>query len=299
MGQRRKKSQLLFKAEYYVVLCIMKCMSITPRSFILSMGKVLGIIVYFIDRKHRLLIINNLKRVFQDKREDWYRSIARQNFCNFGMLSLEFSHISRLTKDTIKDILTFDGKEYIESALSQGKGVILLSAHTGNWELAAAGMSLLDLPFNAVVKRIKNPYVNHIITSQREYAGMKTILHGDGVKKIVKALKNNEIVCFLVDQASSKKNGIPVSFFGYPAWTHIGIIVLALKYNPPIIPAFALREGIKHRLVFQKPFELIRTDTLKKDIEVNTLRMNKLIEGVVREYPSQWFWMHNRWKRRI
>ncbi|MGA1823568.1 MAG: lysophospholipid acyltransferase family protein [bacterium] len=298
MGQRQKRSQFIFKLQYYAALGIMKSIASIPRSIGLAIGQALGIMAYVIDRKHRLLIIHNLKLAFPDKSIVWRRSVARDNFRNFGMLVLEFFQISRLSKDTMQSILQFEGEEYIQSALSKGKGVILLSAHTGNWELAGAGMSLVGLPINVVVKGIRNPYINDIITIQRENAGTKIINRRNGIKGIVKALRNNEIVCFLVDQAALKRNGMRLNFFNHPAWTNIGVIVLALKYNPTIIPTFALRDGTRHRLVFQKPFELIRTDNFKADIRENALRMNKVVEGIIREYPSQWFWMHNRWKQR-
>ena len=298
MKKKIRRTKTVYVLEYYATMLVMKCICLVPRSIGLSIGKIIGIYIYLVDRKHRALVIENLKRVYKDKKKSWYQKMAIEHFRNFGMLIFEFFKISQLNEQEIRDILTIEGEENIREALAKGKGVFLMSAHIGNWELVGAGLSLLKLPINVVVKSIRNPYINNIIIRQRSLAGINVIPARGALKKTLYALKKNEIVCFLMDQATSKKDGINVNFFDIPAWTNIGLIVLSLKTGATIIPTFAVREGKNHKVIFQKPFELIRTGNSKVDIRENTIRMNKIIEKIILDYPAQWFWVHNRWKKR-
>ena len=298
MGKKSRRLKIVYKVEYFICLIVMKFISLIPRSIGLSIGRIIGVLVYLVDRRHRVLVIKNFKRVYRGKNRAWYHKITRDNFRNFGMLLFEFFKISQLTEKEIIGILRLEGEENLREALSNGRGVFLMSAHLGNWELVGAGLSLLRLPINVIVKSIRNPYINKIIIRQRRSAGINVIPAKGALKKILYALKNNEIICFLMDQSSSKKDGINVKFFDIPAWTNIGLIVLALKTGAPVIPTFAIREGNNHKVIFQKPFNLIRTGNNRVDIRENCLRMNKLIEQIILDYPSQWFWVHNRWKKR-
>ncbi len=128
--------------------------------------------------------------------------------------------------------------------------------------------------------------------------GAKLYPKSRAMRKILRSMRNKELVGFLLDQNTNVQSGVFVDFFGKPACTHNGMAVIALGTDAPVISAFLVREGTGFRVEFGPEIPLIRTGNKEKDIVENTRQYNRVLESIILRYPDQWFWVHRRWKTR-
>jgi len=155
-------------------------------------------------------------------------------------------------------------------------------------------------PIMVIAKPMKkNRWVDQFITKIRNAAGLEVISNVKASRKVMRALSQNRVVGILIDQRAKRSEGIWADFFGRKAPTTPGLAVLAMKTGAPVLPVFMVRNGFqKHRLLIQEPLELIHTGNIKKDVEANTQLFNQTLESMIRQYPDQWFWVHQRWERK-
>jgi KDO2-lipid IV(A) lauroyltransferase len=190
------------------------------------------------------------------------------------------------------------GWEHVQKALDKGKGVLLVFAHLGQWELMANYISS-RAPVSAVAQNLYDPRLDVIMTDFRERKlRVSMIKRGVALRGIMVALKENRIVIALVDQDTGK-DGVFVPFFGKPAWTQSGVARIALKTGAALVPAFVLR-GKDGHFEFRAEKEIIGGETgdRDKDILERVRRYTEVVEKYVRAYPEQWMFMHPRWKTR-
>ena len=181
----------------------------------------------------------------------------------------------------------------------------MLTAHFGNWELLAKTFGLKGYKGNVLARPLDNPYIEKILYDLRTASGNKVIYNRENaVKNIISALNEKEIVGFLPDENASKRIGVFVDFFGVKACTMPGMANIAAKTKLPVVPAFIVRikgkDGnySKHRLIIEPPLDIKYTGDRKTDT-MNILKLfNEKIEDIIKQYPEQWFWIHNRWKTR-
>ena len=221
-------------------------------------------------------------------------------FQNLGRLLAEFSHFPKLNASNIAQIVVYDGFENYVAATQRGKGVLYLTAHFGAWELCSFSHATYGYPLKFVVRPLDNPWVNSLVNRYRTLSGNATIGKRNSLKEILATLKHNGAVGILVDQNSTRDAGVFADFFGVPACTTTSIVSIALRTGATIILAALIwdRQLRKHRLLFGPPVELVKTTDLQRDIQVNTVRCNQILEELIRKYPDQWLWVHRRWKTR-
>ncbi len=262
-------------------------------------GIALGDIAYVLDRRHRSIAIRNLQMAFGDsKSDDEIRRITREVFRNFCMTGAEFLQIPSLTYERGVEFITPENRDRLDGCLKQGKGVVLVGSHFGNWELMAAAGALAGYPISAVAKPMKHSFWNDVINEIREASGVKIIARDGSAFSIVKRLKRNEIVGILADQNMRRQN-VFVDFFGMKASTTTGPALLALKTGAALVPAFMLRNGSgKYRLIIEEPVQVTPTGDLEADTVSLTQKHAAVLEEYVRKYPSQWLWLHRRWRTR-
>ena len=153
-------------------------------------------------------------------------------------------------------------------------------------------------PTYVVGRQLNNPGLDRLVTVNRARAGIRNIVRGQSTRAILRALRQGGMVGFLIDQ-DTKVEGVFVDFFGRPAYTPVGPVVLARKTGAPIVPAAIHREADDtHHVVVREAIPLVRTGNEREDRRVNTERCSKALERFIREHPTQWVWMHRRWKRR-
>jgi KDO2-lipid IV(A) lauroyltransferase len=187
------------------------------------------------------------------------------------------------------------GARHLDEALALGRGVIVVTFHFGNWELAGAYLAGLGYPVSVVVQRIHNPFLDRMVADARTDAGMRTIPRGAAVRGAVRALKENRVVGILSDQ-DAREGGVFVPFFDRPASTPRGPAVLSLRRDAPAVTALMVRGERGSFELRIEPIEFERAGNLEEDVERFTAAYTARLEAYVRRHPEQWLWQHRRWK---
>jgi KDO2-lipid IV(A) lauroyltransferase len=202
-----------------------------------------------------------------------------------------------ITKENIHEWGDVEGLENYEAAIAKGKGVLSIVAHFGNWEILPVGIPIYAKPIHIVYRPLDNPVIDNMVEYVRTKEGNELIPKGGSGKRIMDLLKNNQIVGILSDQNVDLLEGVFVDFFGRPACTGKGLAVMAMRSGTPVIAIFPARQKSgKYKAIVKPAIEAVCTGDYDADILTNTQRFTKIIEDIVREYPDQWFWFHQRWK---
>jgi KDO2-lipid IV(A) lauroyltransferase len=271
---------------------------LSPRSAA-RIGTLIGDLGYYFDREHRTIACHNLRLAFGDAlSDDEINRIVREVFRNFAQTAVEFVRIPSLDYEKAVTLISPENRERLDECLERGKGVILVTGHFGNWELMAAAGALAGYPISAVARPMNHSIWDKIINEIRQSSGLKIIARDRSAFAIVKRLKRNEVIGILTDQNTRRQN-IFVDFFGMKAATTSGPALLALKTGAALVPAFMLRsEHGSHRLIIEEPIEVVPTGDIEADALVLTQKYTAALEKYVRQYPSQWLWLHRRWRTR-
>ena len=272
------------------------CVSRLPRSVTLAIGGWLGALVYYLASQQRELACEHLRGSLTLADERQIKTIAKRCFENLGKTAVEFMQFPRLNRKQIQQYVTFEGIEHVEQALAHGKGAIILTGHFGNWELLAASISTTIAPLTPFVRELRSPRLNALVSSYREKAGYATIDRDTGMRHALRCLKRNELLGIVAD-VDTTVSGVFVDFFGRHAYTPYGPVAIALKTGAAILPTFIIRQSDgSHRAIIEPPLTLKRTHAKEKDLVTNTQTFTKIIESYIRRHPTQWIWMHRRWK---
>jgi KDO2-lipid IV(A) lauroyltransferase len=192
------------------------------------------------------------------------------------------------------DRISYEGFENYQAAKAQGRGVLIATAHLGNWELSAFAHALMTEPMNVMVRPLDNPLVDRLVESRRTLSGNRLIFKKEAARSVLKALKNNEPVGILIDQNTTPAEGVFIDFFGKPACAGTAFAKLAFHSQAPVIPGFALwNEQTRSYAIHFRPEVPITGDTA-----ADTQRIHAVLEEAIRENPDQWLWIHRRWKSR-
>jgi len=262
-------------------------------------GCALGDIARILDSRHRKVARHNLRMAFGDEKSDReIDRIIKGVFRNIGQTGVEFFRIPSLTYEEVLEIITPEYRERLDKCLEDGRGIVLLASHFGNWELMAAAGAVAGYKISAVARPLDNPDLEKAVTGIRESSGLTILPRRTSALAVVRRLKRNEIVGILADQNTRIQN-VFVDFFGIKAATTVGPALLALKTGAHLVPAFMIREAPgRHRLIIEEPIEPVRTGDEEADVVATTQKCVDILEKYVREYPSQWFWVHRRWRAR-
>jgi len=288
------------KFFYLISLALVKIIASIPIGIAGYLLSKLSLLVYYIDRKHRNIAIENLKIAFgKEKSRKEIESIAKKVYENLFLTFLDFCRITKITKENLSDLVTFENIEYVREALARGKGLIFCTAHFGSWEILPQLFALYQKPIKIVVRPLDNPVLDMVVSKYRSLFGNKLIAKKNGLKQILMALQKREIIGILNDQNVKRSEGVFVDFFGKKACTNFVLGLISLRTDTPVIPVFIIRESLyKHRIRFEKPIEIDKGIDRKQYIYDFTQALTTIIENYVRKYPEQWFWVHRRWKTR-
>ncbi len=282
---------------YYLVRGVAGLVRILPISVAIGLGRSVGMIVYFVDVKHKNQAIANLKTAFAETKSPWeIRRITKQLFRNYGQNLIELLRLPLMNQERFKQCVSLEGMDHVQESLKQNKGLILLAMHFGSWEMASLTCSMLDQPYKVIVKPQKRfSKLDELLNSYRECGGSVTIERGMGMREFVKSLKNNEVVGMVVDQGG--RDGTLVPFFNRQASMSVGAIRMGLKMEVPICFAIIIREkGFRHRVIVHPPLKLNRSDDPEQDLKSNLEQVVKLMEDYIRQYPSEYMWFYKIWK---
>lgn len=281
-------SRLLIKAVSFIPARLRKYLFIVPAR-----------VYYAFFQRRRLLALYNLQVSFPEKTMDEIISIAKGVYRHMALVASELFDISRLTPDKIRDMFEVEGLENCRQALEKGKGIILYTAHFGNWELSAIALSYFLQPLIVVYRPLDNAILNDMILSLRTGTGNVFIPKERAMRQILRSLQKNRIVGILIDQNMAREEGVFVEYFSRLACTTDVVAQLAMRTHAAVIPAFCPRmpDG-RYRLIFGAALDMPDTGNEQEDAKLNTQDCTRVIESIVRRYPEQWLWVHHRWKTR-
>ena len=297
--QRKRLAARLIQYVLFRILCFL--LNLLPLSWALKLGQLGGRMLYYILGRYQRVALENLNEAFgKEKSVSEIQKIAIQSFENLGYFAMEFIRIPKIINN-LEEHITIQNEESVFNALKQGKGLILIVSHFGNWEwmAVAAGKRVSErgTKINAVARVFGNPFLYQYATEKlRGATGLQTINKKGAAREIMKYLDQNEIVCILIDQ-HERYGSVPVPYFGREAWTTSLPAVMALKKEVPIIPVFSYRTPGKPTVIqLGEVFPVIQTGNYEADVIENTKQYIHSIEEVVRTRPGDWLWMHARWR---
>ena len=281
--------------EYLPFIMIASLVRALPRRTALALGRYLGGLARYCQPRRAAIARGNLATALPELAQADQATILAQTFVNLGANFVEMLRLDKITEKELRDRYTLIGKAHIDAALAHGRGAILLTGHLGFWEAGAYLLAQAGYRPAFVAKPMRNPLVDSYFRRMREASGSSYIDSRRGARRILKALQENRMVGVLMDQHAGKRQGIAVPFFDRPAWTTPIITEMAMKYQVPVIPAFARRtEDDCHEVTIQPHFFLEGNGN--DSVRENTTRLNRIIEDAVRRDPAQWFWVHRRWR---
>ncbi len=292
-GSLRKR--LRYQAVAWLVRVIRLLAALMPYPVGVRAGGVLGNTVYYLLPGVRKQVITHLSLVFQERGQPWIRRAARRNFVHLGKALLE---VMLITPRNIGRKVHIRGEENLRNALAQGKGVVFVTGHIGNWELMAQAVAA-SKAVSVVAAPLKSRDVNDILVALRARMGVRTILRGrpGASRELIRVFRENRLLGILIDQDTDVE-GAFVDFMGRPAWTPTAAASMAIKFGAPVLFGFIQREtDDRHTVTIEGPLDLIRTGNDEKDIVANTAMLTKKIENCIMHNPEQWVWMHRRWRR--
>jgi KDO2-lipid IV(A) lauroyltransferase len=267
-----------------------------PLRFALWIGRRIGDIAYIINLKRRSIAYANLKAAFPEKDGLQLKRINRAHFENLGMSMIELSKLPIMGKRYLDGHVKLEGLENVRSALNKGRGVVLLTAHFGNWEISSLAAGVKGYPMSVFAREQKYKRLNALLNELRQSTGCRVITKGFSAKDIIKTLDNNGIVGMLSDQDAGA-NGVFVIFFNRPASMAQGPVVFGLKTDAVILPSFIWRiKNDRHVARVGEPLELVNTGDKEKDMKLNLQRIADIAAGYIAIFPEQWLWSHKRWK---
>ena len=270
-----------------------------PRGACLASGRVFGSLIFLLDRRHRRIALSNLLMAFgSEKSESELKKTARLSFRNFGEVTADILKLPFLGEEKIRSLITWEGLENLHESLDQGKGVLIFSAHFGNWEIGSSLVSPLK-EFNVVARPLDNPLLERELIRLRRCLGARVIYKKQAAKQILQALRRNEIVAILIDQNVLRSEAVFVDFFGRAAATTPGLAAIALRTGSPVLPVFCYpRPGHTYHIKFFKPLQVSPSGDPSRDVLKITGICTKIIEEQIRQGPAYWFWFHKRWNTR-
>lgn len=283
---------LLFRFISFIILAL-------PIKIGLILGQVFGNLSFYILKKDRKKALKNLDIAFGDsKSKAEKRNIAKKAFENLGKNFVEVMSIPKFNKGDVNRYVSCRNIGALRRFVRENKGVIILSAHFGNWELLAHYISMQGLPINVIARRVRIGVLEAFLAGIRKKNNVNVLYRDASAKEIVDLLRNGKFIGIMPDQDMDSVSGVFVDFFGKSAWTPCGPAVLNLLTGVSIVPCFIVRKPFGHEFLIENPVELIKTGDKKNDILENTQRYTKVIEEYIRRFPEHWVWFHDRWKTR-
>lgn len=274
-----------------------------PRHWVRALGRPLGILWFDVFRFRRNVVLSNLKIAFPEWSEAERIKVGRRSVYMLTENLAEFFLIPSITDDWIRREVVFHGEDNLKKALEVKRGVLLLTLHLAHGDVLGNIVARKGYDVSIITKFFRSPWLNDLWFSIRGAQGVKFIEpHGEKTPfAILKALRANGLVAFVLDQHMGRPYGIEARFFNRPVGTAYGLALFHLKTKSPVVPIYSYEnEDGKIHVVFDKPFfydeRLGSRENRDQAIQELTQIYTDKVEEVVRRYPKQWMWVHRRWK---
>ncbi len=294
----RRKIQ--YSVLYFLAVFVEKLTILLPEPLIFFSCEVAGLCCFTLLKKEREKTISHLKKAFSKKYSDkQINKIAKNVFLNLSRNIAELFFLKRLNKNELAQKVSCEGLEIIEKTLKKGKGTVILSSHTGNWEITSPYLATFTVGGGAVAKALKNKTLNKLVTRLRTYENCEIIDRDSNPKKILKILRENKVIGILADQDIKNIEGVFVEFFGQQTYTPTAPVKIARTAGCDIIPIFMARDPknkYHHKMTVYPAITIDRKDKSQQTLIEKTQQWTTLLENHIKKYPDQWVWMHKRWK---
>lgn len=259
----------------------------------------IGTLAWAIDGRHRWVALENLALAMPELPAARRRRISRGCYRNLASALVDLLVTARQDATRLRARYEVEGLELLEEAEAAGRGVIMMSAHLGNWEAAAQFLALHGRPMAVVARPLDDPALERELRSMRERWGNTSIPKRGGVRQMMRALGRGGRLGLLVDQRVHPNEGKPYPFFGQPAYTTPLLANLALRTGAPIVPCFGLPEDgwRRCRVIFRPPLWPEGDARDPEAVDALTSRALRVLEAEIRRTPEQWLWLHRRWRK--
>lgn len=261
------------------------------------MAKILAVLFFYFIPIRKDVVLDNLTKAFPQKSKEEIKNIAFGTFNSFFITLVEILYLPWTTEDQLREWVKFDNLDIVYERHSENNGLIVLSAHFGNWEYCAiAGGLQTKKKFSVVVKPQRNTLVNDWMNKVRTKWNNEVVPLGVSIRNVYSVLMKKEIVAMVADQRGPEES-IKLDFFGRNTSVYTGPAVLSLKMNSPLIYGIAVRQpDYTYKIVLEEINRKGLTESTEANVRELSKRMLEYLEGYIRKYPEQWFWMHKRWK---
>jgi KDO2-lipid IV(A) lauroyltransferase len=296
----RQKSTIIIWLEFIPFLLLYSVVRAMPLKTAYTISKILFRILYLLDGKHRKRAIQHILHAAVRNNEQEAATLAKQSFSNYAKLLVEIIKSDQCySLDKTNAVGCQRTIDKVFNRNGNNQNVILVTAHYGNWEVAGTAIAeYTGIQMASIMRPFGNPLIGNIILKNRSSGIHEMVPKQGGIKGILKALKQNKIATFLVDQhASARDGGVETIFFGQPCRTHTAPALLHLKTGVPIMPQLTRRidDNFGFEFILSDLIEYTPTDDKEQDVKNITQLYTTALEKMIAEHPEQWMWVHRRW----
>lgn len=283
------------RAEYALFLLAAGVARLLTDATAAALGAALGRFAYRPIGIRRRVVEEQIARAFPHHDADWIRRTALAAYIHLGREAVALLRLVSLGPEDVVRLTRFEGFERLREVLDTGGGLVLVTGHLGNWEIAGASVAARGVPMDAVAQRQANPLFDRAITRVRQRFGIRMIDRRDAAGPALRALRAGRVVGFLADQ-DARGSGVFVPFFGRPASTHRGPALLALRARVPLFLGTLERLPTGAYRAVVEEISVQRDGPLEEAVERLTAAFTRRLEATIQRIPEQYFWHHRRWK---
>lgn len=298
-----KRVLWLMQVFYFYLFTLL--VALLPSAISDRAGRLAGLVIMFLLPGRRKIAVDNINQALPHMKSsgNWTypvddpEVIAREVFINLGRSLVEVCRLYHGRGEDILRRIEFRGGEHYQEARGLGKGLVFLTGHCGNWELTAlAFCRLFNDKMSVVARRQDNPYLNRMVEKMRMRYDNSVIYKQGALKAIISALKKKGVVGMLADQAVLPEEGTLIEVLGRTAWASKAPVVIAQKTGAPILPTFMHREGDRYVITINPP-KKFSGDMSDEGVQQETRALSRYVEDFIIAHPTDWYWVHRRWKR--
>lgn len=271
-----------------IVVLFKNIMSIFPLKFRYKFFENMGMLGYYLIKRRRELTINNIKQAFPEKEKKEIINIAKESYRTMGKMIMTSIYLKEITSNG--NTYVENEELMLEATKNNDKAVIIVSLHLGGFEAGSVMRNIRK--FYAVFRKQKNRKLNDLMNKWREEGGLNPIALRD-TENLNNALRNKTIIALASDHFASD---IQVEYFGRKTTAVSGPVLLGLKYKVPLVLAYSVFEGNKIKIINKEIIEIEKKENLKETVNFNMQKIFYKFEEIIREYPGQYMWQHNRWR---
>jgi len=269
-----------------------------PLPVVLAVARVAARAAFVLWPRRRRIAVDNIRRAGIRADERRARALALDSFRAFATMVAEtIVARRRLTRDNWAEHVVLHLPAEAEALLREpGQGLIVASAHLGNWEVAARAISMVK-PICVAYRPFNNPELDQVAHAAREGEHLRLVSRLEAHPlRFMRALAGGDVVALMIDQHATRGR-VAIRFFDRPAWATKSVAMLSLTTRMPLVFAFAVRTGpLRYEVHAAGPLEVARSGDREKDAAVITQALTAEVEKAVRQHPEQYLWGHRRWR---